>query len=85
METIVGDYVGATIGIHSPIPYKEPDNFGVSRVMHGCCSEVEVFVLVGLSSTSRVSTFTLGFLSVCVCGYPDPREDPKSRSLHRGS
>ena len=25
METIIGDYIGPTIGIHSPIPYKEPD------------------------------------------------------------
>ena len=26
METIIGDYIGTTIGIHSPIPYSEPDS-----------------------------------------------------------
>ena len=26
MGTTLGDYIGTTIGIHSPIPYKEPDS-----------------------------------------------------------
>ena len=25
MGTIIGDYIGTTIGIHSPIPYEAPD------------------------------------------------------------
>ena len=24
MGTIIGDYIGATIGIHSPVPYSAP-------------------------------------------------------------
>ena len=27
MGTIIGEYIGTTIGIHSPIPYKAPDSF----------------------------------------------------------
>ena len=26
METTIGDYIGATIGIHSPIPYQALDS-----------------------------------------------------------
>ena len=26
METTIGDYIGTTIGIHSPIPYSAPDS-----------------------------------------------------------
>ena len=26
MGTIIGDYIGTTIGIHSPIPYQAPDS-----------------------------------------------------------
>ena len=28
METIVGDYMGTSIGIHSPTPYEAPDSKG---------------------------------------------------------
>ena len=28
METIVGDYIGTSIGIHSPTPYEAPDSKG---------------------------------------------------------
>ena len=27
METIIGDYIGTIIGIHSPILYKAPDRY----------------------------------------------------------
>ena len=27
METIIGDHIRATIGIHYPIPYKAPNSF----------------------------------------------------------
>ena len=30
METVIGDYIGPTIGIHSPIPYSAPDRLSCS-------------------------------------------------------
>ena len=31
MGTIIGDYIGATVGIYSPIPYQAPDSFHQAR------------------------------------------------------
>ena len=32
MGTIIGDYIGTTIGIHCPIPYQEPDSNVVALI-----------------------------------------------------
>ena len=32
MGTIIGDYIGTTIGIQSPIPYSAPDSRGTSHI-----------------------------------------------------
>ena len=35
METILGDFVGTTIGIHSTVPYEAPDSSGWSVLRLG--------------------------------------------------
>ena len=29
METTIGEYIGTTLGIHSPMPYSAPDSQGI--------------------------------------------------------
>ena len=46
MGTIIGDYIGTTIGIRSPIPYKEPDSSdAVGTAMR---AEIAIKVCVGI-------------------------------------
>ena len=33
METIIGDYIGTTRGIHSPIPFSAPDRLGSACIL----------------------------------------------------
>ena len=48
METTIGDYIGTTIGIHSPIPYK---------------SQVQGFEVLALSLNFTVATWLVNSLS----------------------
>ena len=52
METIIGDYVGTTLGIHCPIPYEEPDR-SLLKLTYGS-QEFSYYELEGLKAATRV-------------------------------
>ena len=45
MATIIGDYIGTIIGIHSPIPYQAPGRSGYSIVV---ARKLDIIILMPL-------------------------------------
>ena len=54
MGTIIGDYIGPTIGIHSPIPYEAPDSLARSTLKPRVPRICPVPPFVGPGATAQI-------------------------------
>ena len=59
MGTIIGEYIGTTIGIHSPIPYKAPDSLQAALALFASMSSRQLEVSCPAKRTPTRSTWEL--------------------------